>query len=118
MRLRRLGKSNEMSGDFFQRSLAGSASVTARSNRTALALIGVTASCTTPRELTQRTNRFRQVMVNGDAQAPSIHFPHLPAEVTSMIRPSPEHVKLPLMDHLVGEGAQDLRLELTVKQWE
>jgi hypothetical protein len=52
-------------------------------------------------------------MENGDCQSPvSIHFGHLAEKIRSMIRPPFQDVVLPLMNHFVRQGTQDLLLAI------
>ncbi len=43
-------------------------------------------------------------------QTASVHLPHLGEKFEPVIRPSLQDVKLPLMNHFVGQGAQQLLL--------
>jgi hypothetical protein len=50
-------------------------------------------------------------MRDGNPHQPaSVHLPHLGEKIGPVIRPSLQNVKLPLMNHFVGQGAQELLL--------
>jgi hypothetical protein len=75
----------------------------------ALPTIDLSAVCATPSKSRQGQHFFLQLMVGGDGDvARTIHLRHLPEKIPSVVRPPFQHIELPLVDHLMGEGIQQL----------
>ena len=78
-------------------------------NRPPLASVDTAALPAAPSEAGEVKHFLLERMVDRDRQgAVPIHLGHLPQKFSSMIRPPFEDVVLPLMDHLVREGADEL----------
>ena len=103
-----------------QRAAAASAVVTARLNRPSLPPVDTPATAATPRETGQRQHFLLERVVEGDAQsAVSVHLRHFSQKVRSMIRPPLEDIELPLMDHFMGKGTDELLSPIwgSCEQW-
>jgi hypothetical protein len=55
--------------------------------------------------------------MDSDRQPAIIHLAHLPAKVPSMIGATFQDIELPLMDHLVCQGVDQLVMRLLFQQW-
>ena len=57
-----------------------------------------------------------EFVMNGNRQTVTNHQTHFTAEITAVIRPSLQHVELPLVNHFVGERADHFVFRLALKQ--
>src|SRR5918994_3615250 len=55
--------------------------------------------------------------MDGDREPTIIHLAHLPTEILSMIGAPLQNIELPLMDHLVCQGVDQLVMRLLFQQW-
>lgn len=81
----------------------------ARLDRPPLAMVNAAALPAAPGKAGQGEHFLLEGMVDRDGQcAVPIHFGHLSEKFSSVIRPPLEDVVLPLMNHLMREGADEL----------
>ena len=66
-----------------------------------------------PGVLAEKLPGCGEVMADRDTEPIMIHLVQFPAEVSTVVRPTPEHVILPLVNHLVGQCRQKLAVMLT-----
>ena len=71
-------------------------------------MIRVPTPRTAPRKLRGDPGVLAERMINRDPQAIGVHQGHDPPEFPPVRRTPFLHVKLPLMNHLMGQGAPDL----------
>jgi hypothetical protein len=111
-----LGHFTTVGWHFFQGTVTGTAPMMARTNSPALPGIGPSASLTFPSIFGQALYGIFEGVVNCDVQSLPIHLGHLAAKVCSMVRAAFEDVKLPLMNHLVGQRVHQLFMRLRFQQ--
>lgn len=74
----------------------------------ALAAVDAAALAAAPGEFREGLHFCLKRMVDRDSQfAVTIHLAHLAEKVRSVVRSAFEQVELPLMDHFMGEGADE-----------
>ena len=73
-----------------------------------MAMIRVAAPCTAPRKPCGGLGLLAERMINRDPQTIGVHQGHDAPKFPTVRRAPFLHVELPLMNHLVGQGAPDL----------
>ena len=82
--------------------------VAARLDRPSMAPVNAPASSAAPGKAGKGLHFFFQRMVDRHGKsAVSVHLPHLPEEIRSVIRPPLEDVVLPLVNHLVRQRTDE-----------
>ena len=93
---------------FLQRSPAASAMVPAWLDRAPLTAVDHSALPAAPRKTGQCEDLLLKPMIDRDGQfAAAVHLVHLAQEILPVIRAPFENVELPLMNHLMRNGANE-----------
>lgn len=80
-------------------------------DRVPLPVIQASTVFAAPGKSRQGANFFLQRVVDRDGDfAGSIHLRHFQEKIQAVIRPPFQHIELPLMNHLMGEGIEELLL--------
>ena len=92
-------------GNVPKRPQAFSTTMPFRRQRVSLTTIGMSAPSAPPHKLRERFDCLGQRMIHRNAQSIGIHHVHDSSKFTPMRRAALLHIKLPLMNHLMGQGA-------------
>ncbi len=92
-------------GNVPKRPQAFSTTMPFRRQRLSLTTIGMSAPSAPPHKLRERFDCLGQRMIHRNAQSIGIHHVHDSSKFTPMRRAALLHIKLPLMNHLMGQGA-------------
>jgi len=77
-------------------------------NRVPLPAVQASTISAPPGESRQGAHFSLQRVVDRDGDfAGAIHLHHFPQKIQTVIRPPFQHIELPLMDHLMGEGIEE-----------
>jgi len=102
--------------DLHQRTSTSATKMSSWHNRATLPMIRHTTSNAFPGIAIQRINRLIQLMTNGNAQPCLIHSIHHFSKRWAMRGTTFPNIKLPLMNHLMGQGSLKLCLRLSTKE--
>lgn len=102
--------------DFLKRSRTLPATMPSRRERVSLTMIDVSASHATPTKLRKDRNGIRQRMINRHVQPIGIHHVHEASKFPSVGRTAFLHVKLPLMNHFMGQDIANVEKRVLTKE--
>ena len=92
------------------------ATMPSRRERISLTMIDVSAPHATPRKLREDRNGLGQRMIHGHVQPIGIHHVHEASKFPSVGRTAFFHVKLPLMNHFMGQRVPNEEKRLIAKK--
>ena len=101
---------------FLKRPRTLSATMPSRRERVSLTMIDVSTPHATPSKLREDLNGLGQRMINRHIQPIGIHHVHEASKFPSMGRTAFLHVKLPLMNHFMGQGVPNEEKRLIAKE--
>ena len=101
---------------FLKRSRTLPATMPSRRERVSLTMIDVSTPHATPRKLREALNGLGQRMINRHVQPIGIHHVHEASKFPSMGRTAFLHVKLPLMNHFMGQRVPNEEKRLIAKK--
>ena len=102
--------------DFLKRSRTLPATMPSRRERVSLTMIDVSASYATPTKLRKDRNGLGQRMIHRHVQPIGIHHVHEASKFPSVGRTAFLHVKLPLMNHFMGQRVPNEKKRLIAKK--